>query len=90
MSESDPVLPANEQVAERPFTVDGRSWIARLTGSGLAGTGRLGLAPLALVRFYAEGEAEPSCETLLPAGRFEELFEAELVTLLGRARPLRA
>ncbi len=90
MSEPDPVLPATEEIGARSFTVEGRNWTARLDGQGLAGTGHLGLAPVSLVRFYLEGEEAPRCEAILAAGRFPELFEAELAALLAAARPLRS
>ena len=49
----------------------------------------LGLAPIALVRFYEEGDERPRCEAIIAAGRFTELFEAELAALLASARPVR-
>jgi len=88
MNDPDQVLPATEHITARSFTVDGRNWTARLAGAGLAGTGRLGLAPIALVRFYQEGDESPRSEAVLAAGRFHELFEAELAALLAAARPL--
>ncbi len=89
MSESDPVLPATAEPGARSFASAGRTWIARLAGDALAGTGQLGLARIALVRFYAEGEESPRYEAIVPAGRFQDLFESELAALLASARPLR-
>ena len=89
MNEPDAVLPAAEETVARAFTVDGRNWTARLAGQGLAGTGHLGLATIALVRFYQEGDETPRCEAIIAAGRFSELFEAELAALLASARPVR-
>lgn len=85
-----PDLPPEETASpgERRFTVDGRSWTARDAGEGLGGTGRLGIARFSLIHFVAEGETAPRYETLLPAGAFPHLFDAELARLLASARPL--
>lgn len=85
----EPVLPEAGETGDRTFTVDGCSWTARLAGEGLGGTGRLGLAAIAIVQFFADGEDSPSREAIMPAGRFGSLFESELGALLARARPLR-
>ncbi len=72
----------------RAFTVGGVRWVARLAGVGLGGTGRIGMAPFALIHFFQEGEGSARFEALVPGERFPELYESELAELLSAARPL--
>ncbi len=72
----------------RSFQVGDESWVARVAGTGLGGTGHLASARFVGVQFFRAGEAEPSFEALLPVGRFELLFDSELAQLLATARPI--
>lgn len=68
------------------FTVDGEAWLALPAGSGAYGTGHTGLAALEAIHFApASTPAAPAFEALIPAGRFENLFEVELVALFRSA-----
>jgi hypothetical protein len=65
---------------------DGRAWVARVAGKGAAGTGGCGLAMVVAVQFaHADRPDEPLYEALQARGRFEGLFDAELLALLERA-----
>ncbi len=91
MSASEPTTPADAQPEDpgaRRFTVDDAVWIARLAGEGLGGTGVLGTARFAMVHFFRDGESAPRFGALLPAGRFSDLYDSELVKLLTAAKPL--
>lgn len=77
-----------QHAPERAFQASGRTWVARVAGEGLGGTGRLATATFVIVHFLAEGEQAPRFEALLPRGRFDGLFDSELQELLARARPL--
>jgi hypothetical protein len=80
---SEPLL---ERV-ERQFTADGIDWIAYISGRGAYGTGLWGLAALQAVHFVRAGAGDiPELEALLPAGRFGNLYDSELVALLRVAR----
>lgn len=69
---------------------DDVEWLARASGECLYGTGPVGTAPLIAVEFSRpETPDSPARVALVPRGRFEHLFDAELVTLLKRARPVR-
>jgi len=94
----DPNAPADsepvEQLPPRPepprigltFSVDGEAWIAIPAGAGAYGTGHTGLAPLQAIHFArASAPDAPVFEALLPTGRFETLFESELVALFRTA-----
>jgi hypothetical protein len=82
-SESGPAI------VEREFTVDGEEWLARIVGEGVGGTGAGAVAYLVAVRFYPAGKpGEAAREALLPRGRFEMLYEEELIELFRTARPI--
>ena len=69
------------------FTVDGVEWVAWPSGGGAYGTGNRGLGAVEAIHFgRAEDPDVPVMEALLAAGRFEHLFEAELVALFGTAK----
>ncbi len=72
----------------RRFTAGNDVWLARVAGEGLGGTGVFGTAHFAVVLFFREGERAPRFSALLPAGRFPDLYDSELVELLRAARPL--
>ncbi len=84
---TDPGIPP-EPVDTRRFAAGDDRWIARLAGEGLGGTGIIGTARFAVVHFFREGESAPRFSALLPAGRFEHIYNSELVELLRAARPL--
>ncbi len=91
MSTTEPEAPGAsppEDPSARRFTADDTVWIARLAGEGLGGTGVLGTARFAMVHFFREGEPAPRFGALLPAGRFADLYDSELVELLTAAKPL--
>ena len=80
---------ARQQHEERQFDADGRMWIARLSGKGAYGTGSYGLGLLDAVHFFAaDAPTVPVREALLARGRFETLFDDELIRLLGAATPI--
>jgi hypothetical protein len=73
----------------RRFEAAGTEWLAWLSGAGAVGTGACGLGHLEAVHFARISEPErPTHEALLPRGRFHDLFDAELVRLLGSAVPI--
>jgi hypothetical protein len=73
----------------REFTVDGEVWLARIAGEGVGGTGTGAVAFLVAVRFYSAAAPEQAVrEVLIPRGRFEMLYDEELVELFRTARPL--
>ncbi|MBX6365373.1 MAG: hypothetical protein IRZ00_16005 [Gemmatimonadetes bacterium] len=74
----------------RAFTHAGRTWIARLAGDAMAGTGRLGFGLVQVVHFFRDGADRASFEALIPRGRFHGLFDDELRQLLRDARPIPA
>lgn len=76
--------------AARIFEHEGRTWTARVAGAGAGGTGRLGTAAIVAIHFWPEGSDLPTFEALLPRGRLEGLFDAELRELLTRATPIPA
>lgn len=74
---------------DRAFTVAGEAWIACIAGQSAVGTGTRGHAFLTAIHFCrADAPDQPLREALLPRGRFQALFEEELCTLLGEARPI--
>ncbi|HEX7117555.1 MAG TPA: hypothetical protein VF212_02125 [Longimicrobiales bacterium] len=75
----------------RTFTADGQTWIARIAGEAIVGTGAFASAALLAVRFHRADEPDrPLREALIPRGRFELLYDDELAALLRTARPLDA
>ena len=91
MTGDEPQHPRAEDFASgvRSITVDGDRWIARLAGSGAAGSGAFGLAMIESIEFApADSPAKALRETLLQRGRFELLHDAELVALFHAALPL--
>lgn len=84
-----------ESSGERIIEVDGKEWIARVEGSGVGGAGELGGAYLVVVRFHpvkgdgAERRRGEVREALLPRGRFENLFDEELIALFRSAKPVK-
>lgn len=87
----DKVMEAGE---DRTIVVDGMEWVAKLAGGGVAGAGELGGAYLVVIRFQpaaAEGSARRNGavrEALIPRGRFENLYDEELVELFRSAKPV--
>lgn len=74
---------------ERQFMAEDCSWVARIAGKGACGTGSYGLGLVDAVHFCDGAEPDvPLREALLAHGRFESLFDAELVNLLARATPI--
>ena len=72
---------------KRPFSVDGEEWVAWASGGGAYGTGNRGLGNVTAVHFARAAAPDiPMLEALLAAGRFDDLFDNELVQLFGTAR----
>lgn len=80
--------PDNAAAGERRVLVDGREWIVRTGGNGLAGTGARGLAPVEAVHFYRPGEDRPRFEALVGRGTWLRAFDDELAALLATAVPV--
>jgi hypothetical protein len=79
----------HEPAGERQFEHEGHTWIARVGGKGACGTGSYGLGLVEAVLFFAAQDPErPLREALLARGRFDGLFDVELVRLLQTARPI--
>jgi hypothetical protein len=73
----------------RRFTTADGEWLAWLSGAGAVGTGAWGLGHIEAVHFARSAEpARPLREALLPRGRFDGLFDAELEKLLAAAVPI--
>jgi hypothetical protein len=87
--EPSPATESGPAIVEREFTVDGEEWLARIVGEGAGGTGPGAVAYLVAIRFYPAGKpGEAAREALLPRGRFEMLYEEELIELFRTARPI--
>lgn len=90
--DTPPPAPPHELSHEtfvREFEHEGTRWIARLGGKGACGTGSYGLGLVEAVHFLpADSPGRPLREALIPFGRFEGLFPAELVQLLATSRPI--
>ena len=70
----------------RVFECDGVQWVVWASGASAYGTGVQAPAALEAVHFaQARAPAVPLYEALLPAGRFWQLFDAELAALLRAA-----
>jgi hypothetical protein len=79
----------HEPAIERQFMHESRMWIARLGGKGACGTGSYGLGLVEAVHFFEPSEPErPLREALVARGRFEGLFDEELIRMLTSARPI--
>jgi hypothetical protein len=92
--DAPPPLPPHELPRDaapvRYFAHEGRSWVARLSGKGACGTGSYGLGLIDAVHFADAAEPDlPLRESLLEHGRFEQLFDGELVELLNRSTEIR-
>jgi hypothetical protein len=82
-------LTHEDAAGDRTFTHEGREWLVRLSGKGACGTGSYGLGLVEAVHFADPAEpARPLREALLALGRFESLYDAELVRLLATSRPI--
>jgi hypothetical protein len=89
MTDTEPQAPeVGPAGGGRSFRVGEEAWVARVAGTGLGGTGHLASARMVIVRFFRAGDERPASEALLPAGRFDHLFDDELARLLASARPL--
>lgn len=71
----------------RQFAYEGENWVAWTSGGGAYGTGNRALGNVESVHFArADAPATPVLEGLLPAGRFENLHDVELIQLFREAR----
>jgi hypothetical protein len=74
---------------KRVFTVDGEEWLAWASGGGAYGTGNRGLGNVIAVHFARSSAPDvPVLEALLAAGRFDDLFDTEIIQLFGSARTI--
>lgn len=86
--ESFPEAPEAPAVppGERRFIANGEEWIARIAGEAMGGTGWAGGAHFVSIRFCrADAPDVPLREVLTAGGRFDFLYDEELVDLLRRA-----
>jgi hypothetical protein len=93
---ADPPPPAppheldSDSVAERLFDAEGAPWFARLAGKSAGGTGPYGLAMVQAIHFFrAERPDLAVREALAARGRFDGMFDEELIAMLARATPIR-
>ena len=77
-----------EDGGDLSFEMDGELWLARPGGTGAAGAGSRGLAPIEAVHFYRPDETRPRFEALIARGRLAHLHAAELAALLRTATPI--
>lgn len=71
---------------KRSFSCDGVEWTAWVSGGSAYGTGNRGLGNLEAVHFgHADAPDVPLMEALIARGRFETLFDEELVGILRAA-----
>lgn len=84
---------------ERRFTRGREEWVAKIVGEASAGSGLMGSAHLVAIRFEPldDGETKENHErgkdrqkreareVLIPRGRFEYLYDEELIELLDSA-----
>lgn len=71
----------------KSFTHEGSEWVAWTSGSAAYGTGNRGLGNVEAVHFArADAPAVPVMEALLAAGRFDDLYDVELIDLFRTAR----
>lgn len=84
-----PREPPRDATPPRTFAAEGVVWQARLAGKGAWGTGSYGLGLVEAIHFaLAASPTVPLREALVPSGRFEYLFDSELVDLLAGATPI--
>jgi hypothetical protein len=85
-----PDAPA-DATGDRTFEHGGRTWVARVSGSGALGTGSLALGLVEAIHFADAAEpGRPLREALVARGRFEHLHDVELGELCDRAVPITA
>lgn len=73
----------------RSFRANDTEWLAWVSGFGSYGTGHSGLATLQTLHFaLAETPEKPLREVLMPTGRFEDLFDEELLRLFAASREI--
>lgn len=69
------------------FTFEGVEWVAWTSGGGAYGTGNRGLGNVEAVHFARASEPDvPLMEALIAAGRFDDLFETELLEVFRTAK----
>ena len=84
--EAGDVTPAATPHPDRSIEIDGVAWIARLAGAGAAGSGSLGLGRLEAIEFsHAVTPGRAVREVLIQKGRFDHLYDAELIELFARS-----
>jgi len=85
-------LPARQPTFpfRRHFRVADNEWVAWVSGFGAYGTGNAGLGTVQAVHFALARDPEtPLREALMPTGRFEDLFDEELLRLYAESREIR-
>ena len=74
-------------VMERRCVIDGAEWRVWPSGGGAYGTGPCGLGNVEAVHFAtADAPDVPVYEALIAAGRFDCLFDDEIVDVFRKAR----
>ncbi|MGQ0814587.1 MAG: hypothetical protein ACT4O1_08985 [Gemmatimonadota bacterium] len=69
------------------FTCDGEEWVAWRSGGEAYGTGVCGLGNVDAIHFARSTARDvPLFEALIATGRFESLYDEELVQLFREAR----
>lgn len=77
-------------MTEREVEIDGVQWVARLAGGSAAGSGALGPGMLEGVDFaLATDPVKPLREILIQRGRFDSLFDAEIVAMFRSAHAIK-
>jgi hypothetical protein len=80
---------ARAAVDARQFVHENVRWVAWLSGRSAWGTGAYGLGLVEAVHFgHADSPTVPLYEALLARGRFECLYDSELIELLRGAKPI--
>lgn len=75
---------------QRTFRVHDTEWVAWVSGFGSYGTGHAGLGTVQTLHFALTSQPEkPLREVLMPTGRFEDLFDEELLRLFAESRDIK-
>lgn len=76
-------------VQTREVMINGEAWIVRLAGTSAAGSGALGLGMLEGVDFALASKPDTAVrEILIQRGRFDMLYDQEIIEMFSRAHPV--
>lgn len=71
----------------RELSIEGAEWVAWTSGGGAYGTGNRGLGAVEAIHFAPKSAPDrPVLEGLAPAGRFQDLYDEELLMVFRNAR----